>query len=155
MCDASATNIHAARGVAIREFPLPGHGFADYAAPGALLYPDKLIRGRVVSELQVLPSYLANAAKVGKSRQHIDELIKTIAGQQGIAGGEIRQMPLSLLPYAEQFRVVAEVDRRLSLIREVESQVDANFRRADCLRQSVLAAKFSTKHERTRMEPLV
>ncbi|MDP1897508.1 MAG: restriction endonuclease subunit R, partial [Sulfurimicrobium sp.] len=30
VCDASAANIHAARGVAIREFPLPGHGFADY-----------------------------------------------------------------------------------------------------------------------------
>jgi type I restriction enzyme R subunit len=35
VCDASAANIHAARGVAIREFPLPGHGFADY-----LLYVD-------------------------------------------------------------------------------------------------------------------
>ena len=33
--DAAAANIHAARGVAIREFPLPGHGFADY-----LLYVD-------------------------------------------------------------------------------------------------------------------
>ncbi len=29
--DAGAANLHAARGVAIREFPLkPGHGFADY-----------------------------------------------------------------------------------------------------------------------------
>lgn len=35
VCDADAANIHAARGVAIREFPLPGHGFADY-----LLYVD-------------------------------------------------------------------------------------------------------------------
>lgn len=33
--DASQANIHAARGVAIREFPLPGYGFADY-----LLYVD-------------------------------------------------------------------------------------------------------------------
>ena len=33
--DVGAANIHAARGVAIREFPLPGHGFADY-----LLYID-------------------------------------------------------------------------------------------------------------------
>lgn len=33
--DAAAAHIHAARGVAIREFPLPGHGFADY-----LLYVD-------------------------------------------------------------------------------------------------------------------
>jgi type I restriction enzyme, R subunit len=35
VCDASVANIHAARGVAIREFPLPGYGFADY-----LLYVD-------------------------------------------------------------------------------------------------------------------
>ncbi|MEW5771094.1 MAG: DEAD/DEAH box helicase family protein [Pseudomonadota bacterium] len=35
VCDAAAANIHAARGVAIREFPLPGYGFADY-----LLYVD-------------------------------------------------------------------------------------------------------------------
>ncbi|HEY9147218.1 MAG TPA: hypothetical protein VIN36_11070 [Thiobacillus sp.] len=31
VCDASAANIHAARGMAIREFPLKSdHGFADY-----------------------------------------------------------------------------------------------------------------------------
>ena len=35
VCDASQANINAARGVAIREFPLPGFGFADY-----LLYVD-------------------------------------------------------------------------------------------------------------------
>lgn len=35
VCDATQANIHASRGVAIREFPLPGHGFADY-----LLYVD-------------------------------------------------------------------------------------------------------------------
>jgi len=30
VCDAKAANIHAGRGVAIREFPLKtGHGFAD------------------------------------------------------------------------------------------------------------------------------
>lgn len=29
VCDATQANIRAARGVAIREFPLPGHGFAD------------------------------------------------------------------------------------------------------------------------------
>ncbi len=35
VCDADKANIHAAQGVAIREFPLPGYGFADY-----LLYVD-------------------------------------------------------------------------------------------------------------------
>ena len=42
VCDASAANIHAARGVAIREFPLPGYGFADY-----LLYVDGKAAGVV------------------------------------------------------------------------------------------------------------
>ncbi len=42
VCDASAANIHSARGVAIREFPLPGHGFADY-----LLYVDGKAAGVV------------------------------------------------------------------------------------------------------------
>ena len=35
VCDLDAANIHAHRGLALREFPLPGHGFADY-----LLYVD-------------------------------------------------------------------------------------------------------------------
>ena len=30
VCDAAAANNHAARGVAIREFPLSGYGFANY-----------------------------------------------------------------------------------------------------------------------------
>ncbi|MCD6706355.1 MAG: hypothetical protein LT080_07880 [Thiobacillus sp.] len=42
VCDAAAANIHAARGVAIREFPLPGYGFADY-----LLYVDGKAAGVV------------------------------------------------------------------------------------------------------------
>jgi type I restriction enzyme R subunit len=41
VCDMAQANIHAARGVAIREFPLnPGHGFADY-----LLYIDAQAAG--------------------------------------------------------------------------------------------------------------
>ena len=110
--------------------------------PGHLVYPDKLIRGRVVSELAISPSYLAVAANVGRSRQHIDELIKTTAGQQGIAGGEIKQMPIPLPPFVEQHRIVAEVDRHLSLLRETEAQVDANLQRAERMRQSILSRAF-------------
>jgi type I restriction enzyme, R subunit len=42
VCDASAANIHAARGVAIREFLLRGYGFSDY-----LLYVDGKAAGVV------------------------------------------------------------------------------------------------------------
>jgi type I restriction enzyme, S subunit len=52
--------------------------------------------------------------------------------------------PLSIPPLAEQHRIVAEADRRLSLIRVAEAQVAANLARAQRLRQSILQAAFAT-----------
>jgi type I restriction enzyme S subunit len=46
-------------------------------------------------------------------------------------------------PLAEQQRIVAEVDRRLSLVRGVESEVDANLNRAQALRQATLHKAFA------------
>jgi len=40
-------------------------------------------------------------------------------------------------------RFVAEVDRRFSLVREAEAQVDANLTRAERLRQSVIQRAFA------------
>jgi type I restriction enzyme S subunit len=48
-----------------------------------------------------------------------------------------------LPPRAEQVRIVAEVDRHLSIIREVEAEVDANLQRAQALRQATLSFAFS------------
>lgn len=50
------------------------------------------------------------------------------------------KVPLPSL--AEQQRIVAEVDRRLSIVREVEAEVDANLKRAQALRQAVLDKTF-------------
>ena len=46
-------------------------------------------------------------------------------------------------PIAEQARIIAEVDRHLSIIREVEAEVDANLLRAQALRQATLRAAFA------------
>jgi type I restriction enzyme S subunit len=46
-------------------------------------------------------------------------------------------------PLAEQRRIVAEVERRLSLVRGVESEVDANLKRAQALRQATLQLSFN------------
>jgi type I restriction enzyme S subunit len=51
----------------------------------------------------------------------------------------VRSIAVPLPPPVEQHRIVAEVDRRLSLVREVEAEVDANLNRAERLRQAVLA----------------
>ena len=51
--------------------------------------------------------------------------------------------PMVVAPIPEQERVVAELDRRLSIVREVEAEVDANLKRAQSLRQAILAKAFS------------
>ena len=50
-----------------------------------------------------------------------------------------------LPPYAEQRRIVAEVERRLSVIDELEMQVEANLKRAERLRQAILKRAFEGK----------
>ena len=51
--------------------------------------------------------------------------------------------PIPLPPLAEQTRIVAEVERRLSVVEELESVVSANLQRATRLRQSILQRAFT------------
>lgn len=57
----------------------------------------------------------------------------------------IRLFHIPLPPISEQERIVNEVERRLSIIEEVESTVSANLKRAERLRQSILQRAFSGK----------
>lgn len=52
---------------------------------------------------------------------------------------------------AEQSRIVAEIDRRLSLVRMTEAEIDISLRRAEVTRQSILAAAFSGTARRETM----
>jgi len=55
----------------------------------------------------------------------------------------LKQLCFILPPLAEQHRIVAEIDRRLSFVNEVESEVNANLKRTQALRHAVLQAAFS------------
>jgi type I restriction enzyme S subunit len=56
---------------------------------------------------------------------------------------KLREFPVPVPPAAEQSRIVSEVDRRLSLIDDLRTQVEANLRRADQFRQAILRNAFS------------
>ena len=60
-------------------------------------------------------------------------------------GKILRSIVFPLPPLAEQRRIVAEVERRLSVIQQAESAVEANLTRAERLRQSILKRAFSGK----------
>ena len=64
---------------------------------------------------------------------------------RNIGQERIRQIALALPGLAEQHAIVAEVERRLSVIDELEATVLDNLIRADRLRQSILSNAFAGK----------
>ena len=76
----------------------------------------------------------------------VKDLIDRVAVGSGVKHlrvGDVERLPVPMPPVAEQARIVAEVDRHLSIIREVETEVDANLQRAQALRQATLAKAFT------------
>lgn len=87
-------------------------------------------------------SYLNAALNCQPTRTRVKDVLHGI-GRPRLSLGEIRAIALPIPPVAEQTRIVAEVDRHLSIIREVEAEVDSNLQRAQALRQATLAKAFS------------
>ena len=110
--------------------------------PEPVIYPDKLIRVRLVEEI-ILPEYVELYLSTPAPRRFIQGRAKSSAGQQGIAGKDLRQVPIPLPPLAEQRLIVERGEALLAqtrTAREALAPVSALVRQ---LRQAVLAAAFS------------
>jgi type I restriction enzyme S subunit len=66
----------------------------------------------------------------------------TGSAQPKLTQAAMNKIPVPLLPLAEQKRIVAEVERRLSVVEELETVVLANLQRATRLRQAILQRAF-------------
>lgn len=87
--------------------------------------------------------YLAIALRAESStRQNI---FGNVRGQTcpGIYGPILKGAPVAFPPPREQQEIIAEVERRLSIIQELEAVIEANLTRANRLRQSILSTAFS------------
>lgn len=68
----------------------------------------------------------------------------TGSAQPKLTQAALNKIPVPLPPLPEQHRIVAEVDRLLSIAREAEAEVETNLKRAQALRQATLQAAFAT-----------
>ncbi|RPG43735.1 MAG: hypothetical protein CBC34_006185 [Hyphomicrobiaceae bacterium TMED74] len=106
-----------------------------------VLHPDKVIKARPLMGL--CSSYLEMALNTSESRSYVKRNIKTTAGQHGIAGADLKLVPIPIAPLEEQYRLV-------EIFEEAKSQADASenwcvdcSRQAAALRQSILKSAFS------------
>ena len=104
-------------------------------------FPDRIFRGRCTSS--AFPHYIQNCFSTQTLREDLEAKAKSSAGHQRISLSDLRDFRIPLPPVAEQTRIVAEVERRLSVIQQAEATVEASLTRAERLRQSILKQAFS------------
>jgi type I restriction enzyme S subunit len=90
--------------------------------------------------LRQMSDFLGHALS---SSQVQAQMVPKGSGLQHIHLEDLREDCLPLPPLAEQTRIVAEVERRLSVVEELESVVSANLQRATRLRQNILQKAFT------------
>ncbi len=89
-----------------------------------------------------LPGFILNWLLSPNGRNQIERVTSSTSGLHTLSAGKVARLTLPLAPISEQRRIVEEVDRRLSLIRNAELQTDVNLKRAERMRQAILSAMF-------------
>jgi type I restriction enzyme S subunit len=108
----------------------------------SVYYPDKIIRVRLLSQLQEISSFFEAAINSGATRKFIDGEIKTTAGQHGISGASLKRAPIPIPPIAEAERILVLLRDDLSRAEDMEALQAADLKAAAALRQSILKAAF-------------
>lgn len=95
--------------------------FTDYL--GLLpIYPDKLIRVRVSSNLAI-PKFLQMAGDTDIVRNQVEAMCSTTVGNWGISASNLKEIRFPLPPVAEQHRIVAKVDELMALCGQLEASL--------------------------------
>ena len=100
---------------------------------------------KITANSSVVPFFVSYYLRSQEGRSHLTSNAKWAVNQASINQKDVCMTPIPLPPLAEQRRIVAEVERRLSVIQQAEATVEASLARAERLRQSILKQAFSGK----------
>lgn len=104
---------------------------------GPILHPDKLIR-LVVDVCVVDPRFLNYQLQTQRVRSFLEPRIRTTAGQSGISGRDVREVPLVVPPLIEQRRIVEILEDHLSRLDNALTLLVKTLLRLRTLTRSVL-----------------
>ena len=90
-----------------------------------------------------MPKWILHWLQSPGGRQFVEIVASSTSGLFTLSVNKVGNLVVPLPPLAEQTRIVAEVERRLSVVEELESVVSANLQRATRLRQSILQKAFT------------
>lgn len=91
-----------------------------------------------------IPDFVSYFINSVFGRAWIAGVVSQQVGQANVNGTKLQALAVPLPPLPEQTRVVAEVERRLSVVEELEAVVSADLNRATRLRHSILQSAFTS-----------
>jgi type I restriction enzyme S subunit len=109
--------------------------------PAGAIYNNNLMRIRLAGG--VSPAFLALQMCSHEFRRRMELVKKATTNVAAVYAKDLLPLTIALPPIAEQERIVAEVERRLSVVEELQAVVNANLRRTTRLRQSILQKAFT------------
>jgi len=107
------------------------------------VFESKNIRVRVLNKV-VNPYYLCYHFTLAGT-EYFNRNAQQVVGMASISQPQIARFPVLLPPLAEQHRIVAEVECRLSICDKMEATIAESLEKAESLRQSILKKAFEGK----------
>jgi len=91
----------------------------------------------------VIPEYLDAYWNSPIGSRRVMDVAGSTSGLYTLSVGKVSRLPIRLPSIAEQEQIVSEVERRLSVVSQLEATVETNLKRAERLRQSILKEAFA------------
>lgn len=107
------------------------------------IHQNHVFRARLL-DVRLHPKYISWYANSFGQKFFFDEG-KHTTNLASISMTKLKCLPVPIPPPAEQSRIMAEIERRFSVVDEQEAMVSSNLQRATRLRQAVLQQAFSGK----------
>ncbi|MCZ0939801.1 MAG: restriction endonuclease subunit S [Caldilineaceae bacterium] len=98
---------------------------------------------RVIPSRFVVSPFLAHYLRSPEGRGRLTSNAKWAVNQASINQSDVCTTPVPVPPLHEQHRIIAEVERSLSIIQQLVTAVEASLKRVERLRQSILKQAFA------------
>ena len=115
---------------------------APYLRTDAMAFASYLIRVRLDQSV-ASPEWVSLALATPSTRRLIEARAATTAGQYNLNLQALRTLPVPFPPLDEQRRIVAEVERRLSILDATKAAIDRALERSKALRRAILERAFT------------
>ncbi len=104
------------------------------------IHQNHVFKARLACQ-DIKPEFISHYANTEGDR-YFQQEGKQTTNLASISLSNVRSLPIALPPATEQVRILAEVERRFSVLDQVEATVNASLRRCGQLRQAVLKRAF-------------